>query len=96
MTMEDLMDDDRAWSMVAVASAALAAVATRNILEAVWEKVNRREPPKNPAARSTDWSEAILWTVASGVAVGVMRLLAQRGAAAGWKKVRGRYPSGLE
>lgn len=94
--IEDMIDEDRAWNMVALVSAGLAGIAVRNLLESGWEKMKRDEPPQNPAARSVDWGEALSWTVATGVAVGVGRLLAQRGAAAGWKKVRGRYPRGLD
>lgn len=94
--IEDMVDDDKAWNIVALVSAGLAGIAVRNLLESGWEMVKRDEPPQNPAARSVDWSEAVAWTVATGVAVGLGRLLAQRGAAAGWKKVRGRYPKGLD
>ncbi len=94
--LEDMVDDERAWTIVAMGSAALAAIATRNLLSTGWEAVKQKEPPVNPAARSVDWSEALAWTVATGVAVGVGRMLAQRGAAAGWKKVKGHYPKGLE
>lgn len=94
--LEDMVDDDRTWSIVAMVSAALAAIAIRNLLETGWEVVKHKEPPQNPAARSVDWSEALAWTVASGVAVGVGRMLAQRGAAAGWKKMKGHYPRGLD
>ena len=94
--IEDLVGEEKAWNLVALGSATLAAIATRNLLEAGWQQVKEDEPPENPAARSVDWPEALAWTVATGVMVGVARMLAQRGAAAGWKKVRGRYPKGLE
>lgn len=94
--VEDMLEEDHAWNLVAMTSAAVAGIAVRNLLETGWEFIKRDEPPQNPAARSVDWSEALAWTVASGVAVGLARLLAQRGAAAGWKKVRGHYPRGLD
>lgn len=94
--LEDIVDGERGWHLLALVSAGLAAVAVRNLLEASWEWAKDQEPPQNPAARSTSWPEALAWTAASGLAVGLARLLAQRGAAAGWKKVRGRYPKGLE
>lgn len=94
--LEDMMDDERVWSIVALGSAALAAIAIRNLLETGWEVVRHEEPPLNPAARSVSWGDALAWTVASGVAVGVGRMLAQRGAAAGWKKMKGHYPKGLD
>lgn len=94
--IEDMFDDEKAWNVVALVSAALAGIAVRNLLESGWEMVKHDEPPQNPAARSVGWSDALAWTVASGVMVAVGRLLAQRGAAAGWKKVKGHYPRGLE
>lgn len=94
--IEDLVDDERAWNVVALVSAGVAGIAVRNLLETSWEMVTHEEPPQNPAARSVDWSEALAWTVATGVAVGLGRLLAQRGAAAGWKKMSGHYPRGLD
>ena len=94
--LEDMVDGERTWNLVALASAGLAAIAVRNLLELSWQWIHSEEPPQNPAARSTGWPDALAWTVASGIAIGLARLLAQRGAAAGWKKVRGRYPKGLE
>lgn len=94
--IDEVMDDERVWNIVALGSAALAAIAIRSLLKTGWEVVRHEEPPVNPAARSVDWGEALAWTVASGVAVGVARMLAQRGAAAGWKKVKGHYPRGLD
>ncbi|MFP4623311.1 MAG: DUF4235 domain-containing protein [Gemmatimonadota bacterium] len=93
--LEDFMDEEKAWNLVALASATVAGIAVRNLLETGWEALRRDEPPQNPAARSVGWADALAWTVATGAAVGVGRLLAQRSAAAGWKRVKGRYPKGL-
>lgn len=94
--LEDLLDNDRSWNLVALVSAGLAAVAVRNLLELAWERTRGQEPPENPAARSVHWPEALAWTLSTGMAVGLARMLAQRGAAAGWKRVRGSYPEGLD
>lgn len=94
--LEDVLGEETMWNVVALASAAVAGIAVRNLLETGWGALRQDEPPENPAARSVGWSEALAWTVATGVAVGVGRLLAQRGAAAGWKRVKGRYPEGLD
>lgn len=94
--VRDALGEERTWHLVALVSAGLMGIAARKLLENSWQVVKRNEPPKNPAARSVDWSEALAWTAASGLAMGVGRLLAQRGAAAGWKKVHGRYPKGLD
>lgn len=88
--------EERAWDTIALASSVLAGIAVRQALQTGWKVMKRDEPPTNPAARSVDWSDALVWTLAVGAAVGVGRMLAERGAAAGWRKVRGTYPEGLE
>lgn len=91
-----LLDEEKTWEAVALASATAAAVLTRRLLKSGWSSLRGDEPPTNPAARSVTWGDALAWTVATGVTVGIARLLAQRGAASGWKKVQGRYPEGLD
>ena len=93
--MEMAGGEERAWDLVAVGSTVLAGIATRQLLQSGWELFMREEPPTNPAARSVSWGEALGWAVAVGAAVGAARVLAERGAAAGWRKARGRYPDGL-
>ena len=44
----------------------------------------------------TTWAEAIAWSIASGVALGLARLIAQRGAAEAWRKATGAYPEDME
>jgi hypothetical protein len=88
--------EDRAWGLVAMATAALAGLAVRRALNTGWQLVQEEEPPENPASRHVTWRQALAWTVATSVAVSVVQLVAQRGAAAGWHKVRGRYPEELD
>jgi hypothetical protein len=86
---------DRAWGLVAMGAAALAGIATRKALDAGWHLVQDEDPPEDPASRGVGWGQAVLWTVATSAAIGVAQLVARRGAAAGWRKVRGRYPEGM-
>lgn len=41
-------------------------------------------------------STTLAWTAASGVAIAVTRLIAQKGAAEAYKKKMGHYAAGLE
>jgi hypothetical protein len=88
--------DDLVWKAVALAAGAASAAVTRWALRSAWRGVEGGDPPVNPAARSTTWSRALVWAVASGVALAVTRLVAQRGAAAAWKARTGTNPPGLE
>jgi len=84
------------WKLVGTLSGMAAGTATRSLLRAGWRKTRGGDPPTNPAAPGTAWSEAIAWAAASGVALAVTRLVAQRGAAEAWKARTGGYPPGLE
>lgn len=84
------------WKAVATLAALVAGTATRQLMQTVWQRTARREPPTNPASPKTTWPEAIGWAAASGVAIAVGRLVAQRGVAGAWKAAAGSYPEGLE
>jgi hypothetical protein len=84
------------WKVVGGLSGVAAGAATRQVLQKGWRRVKGADPPANPAAPGTAWSEALGWAAASGVAMAVARLIAQRGAAGAWKARTGRYPEDLE
>ncbi len=84
------------WKVVGSLSGIVAGTATRKLLQAGWRRARGGDPPTNPAAPGTKWSEALVWAVASGVAMAVTRLVSQRGAAGAWKAATGSYPEGLE
>ncbi|MBW3604050.1 MAG: DUF4235 domain-containing protein [Actinobacteria bacterium] len=84
------------WKLAATGAAVLASVAVRNLLMAVWRSVAKNEPPNNPADPATSWGEALAWTAATGLVIGVARMVASRGAAAGWRRATGSLPPGLQ
>ena len=84
------------WKIVAAAFAVPMGIAVRKAMETGWRKAKHDDPPKNPAAPGTAWSEALIWAAASGLAVAAARLLAARGAAATWKSLTGKLPPGVE
>ena len=94
--MSDLFDAKKAkWLAVAAGSAMIASYATRNLLRAGWRVFADEDPPMNPASPDTEWTEALAWTVAAGVAAGVTRLVARRSAAALWEGTMGSRPPAL-
>lgn len=70
----------------------LGAFAVRSGLETAWKLAVHDDPPKNPAARDVPWRHAIMWTVATGMLIGLGRLLAERAAAGVWDRYQGRMP----
>jgi hypothetical protein len=86
---------DHLWKAAVSVAAIGAGIAARNAATSVWERSTGAEPPANPADPATDWGEAIVWTVATGVLVGLARLFARRGAAAAWSAIDGDLPPSL-
>ena len=75
---------------IAVRKASMAA------LDKVWRKTKHTEPPADPASPGTPWPEALSWAVASGIAVGVGRLVTTKGVATAKTKLTGKVPEGME
>ncbi len=73
------------WKAVSVGLGALAGFGTQRLLEVIWKALRGSTPPKVPADRRTSWVDALTWAVATGVGVGVARLMAVRTAAAVWE-----------
>jgi len=87
------MDQRQVWRAVGLASGVAAGMATRWLLVKVWTSVDGEEPPGNPAAPGTSWPAALTWALASGAALAVARLVAQRGAAEAWRSATGASTS---
>lgn len=84
------------WRVGATAAAVIAGVAARKALTTVWQRARHADPPGNPAASDVSWPEAVGWSMASGMAVGLARLLAARGTAAGWRRATGMLPPDMQ
>ena len=87
-----LSRNQRAWTVVAAASGAAAALASHQLLRRGWTALRNEPPPDNPESPDVSWRDALLWAGATGLVVAVGRVIARRGAAVGWKKVTGRKP----
>lgn len=70
-----------AWQIIGVGGATLAALAARKVLGIVWEKTTHKPVPLNTQDDEVGLSEAIAWTIVSGVGVAVARLVVERYAA---------------
>ncbi|MEP6695615.1 MAG: DUF4235 domain-containing protein [Pseudonocardiales bacterium] len=84
------------WKLTALLFAIPAGIAARKAVDAVWKKARHSDPPANPAAPGTTWTEALVWAAVSGVAFAAARMVAARGAAAAWHSLTGSLPPGLE
>lgn len=82
------------FKLGATAVAFGAAAGVRKALTFAWRSARKADPPDDPFSPDTPWVDALLWTVATAVGVGVARLVAERGAVLGWERATGaRAPS---
>jgi hypothetical protein len=82
--------------LVGIATGVVIRKISMQVLDKVWRKTKHSEPPADPASPGTPWVEALSWAAASGIAVGVGRLVATKGAATAKMKMTGKVPEGME
>jgi hypothetical protein len=73
-----------------------ATIIARKMMTATWKVSTGKQPPSNPEHPDVSMGEAVAWAVASGVAVGVARMLAGRKAADYYRRSTGHLPPNLE
>ncbi len=73
------------WKAIAVGTGALTGLAAQRVIEFIWTAVRGAAPPKVAGDRTSPWPEAVSWAAATGIGVGVARLVAVRTAAALWE-----------
>ncbi|HSP30056.1 MAG TPA: DUF4235 domain-containing protein [Ilumatobacteraceae bacterium] len=81
------------YNAMSTVAGIVAAVAARKLVSALWR--SDTQTPLNPADRRTSWREALAWGLATAVGAAVARIVALRGAAAGWEKMTGETPPGV-
>ena len=86
----------KVWSAFALVSTLVATVVARKAMSTSWKVATGKHPPNNPAHPDVSIAEAVAWASASGVAVGLARMLASRKAADYYRRSTGHLPPNLE
>ncbi len=87
MSMLDL-SLKKQYDVLTKASSIAGAVVVRNLLKKGWQKVTHQKPPLNPAAPSVIWRDALIWGAATGLVVGVAKVITRRLSATAWRKYK--------
>ncbi len=85
----------RIWTVFSIVSAVGAARVSKLVLDKGWRAATGRKPPTNPADPDVAMWEAVTWAAATGAAVALARMLAQRRAAGYYVKSTGQLPPQL-
>jgi hypothetical protein len=80
------------WILVGAGAAMIASNLVERSLSAGWRAITSNDPPSKPESPKTAWNEALAWTAASALAIGLSQVLAKRGAAMGWEYATGKTP----
>jgi hypothetical protein len=73
---------DLGTKLISGLAAMIAAFLARKVVTFAWTKATGKEPPTHPEDPQVALSEALGWSVLTGVTVGAAKLLATRAAAA--------------
>ncbi|MBP8919808.1 MAG: DUF4235 domain-containing protein [Micropruina sp.] len=76
------------WNIYAGAVGTLTALAAQKVLDGAWRAVTGDEPP-DPNDPATPLRDAIIWSLAGGIGIGLAQVLTRRFAAAGWERTMG-------
>lgn len=85
--------EQAAWRAMTLLAGVLSAMLARRLVGAVWSRF-KDDKPTDPGDPGVSWGTALQWAVASGVGVGVARVVAQRAAASAWQSATGAAPPG--
>jgi len=85
----------KVWAVMSLVSAVGAARLSRTVLDKGWRAATGRKPPANPADPDVALWEAVTWAAATGAAVSLARMYAQRRAANYYLKSAGKLPPQL-
>jgi Protein of unknown function (DUF4235) len=86
----------RAYTAFGLVATIVASMVARKLMTATWKVSTGKQPPSNPEHPDVSFAEAAAWAAASGVAVGMARMLASRKAADYYRRSTGRLPANLE
>jgi len=84
------------YSVAGLAATVGAAMVARKLMSATWKLSTGKKPPSNPEHPDVSMGEAVAWATASGVAVGLARMLASRKTADYYRRSTGHLPPNLE
>lgn len=89
-------ESSKVWTVMSLAAGLVGATVARKTLTSTWRAATGKNPPANPADPDVDLWEAVLWAVASGTVVQVVRMLLSRKAADYYQKSTGHLPPPLQ
>lgn len=86
------ISEKKQYNILEKASTIAGAIGIRTLIKQGWKSYAKKEPPENPASPLVPWKEALIWGAATGLTVGLMKIVTRRATAASWRKYKGALP----
>lgn len=74
-----ILSKEKQYQIATAGAALLAGALVKTLLTAGWRGIANSEPPLNPENPEVSWRDALTWTIASSVVIGVAGLMARKG-----------------
>lgn len=68
------------------------AVGTHTLLTEGWKSFTKNDPPENPSDPGVMWKDAFFWGAATGIGIGLSKVLMKIVLDASWEKYKGPKP----
>ncbi|WP_243060937.1 DUF4235 domain-containing protein [Nocardioides sp. SR21] len=91
-----MASDSKAWGALTVVATLGAVALAKKVTDVSWRAATGKNPPINPADPDVDMTEAVLWAVFSGTAVGLVRMAVQRKTALYYQRSTGHLPGQVQ
>jgi len=86
------------WKLVSTVCGMIGATIAERLMSAAYRAVRKdSEPvsPFDPADTRFTWPDALRWSIAGGIGLGVAKVISARVAVIGWKVATGSLPPGV-
>lgn len=90
-----MLREDQLLALTTLAAAGAATMMVTQLTDRGWRMAFGAKPPDNPAAPEVSWGEALLYSAATGLLIGLGRVVAKRIATEGLRNQLGHRPRGL-
>ena len=72
------------------------AIGTHSLLNMAWKNFTKNNPPESPTDPDVKWSEAFMWGAATGLGIGLSKVLMKIIVDTSWKKFIGPKPAEVQ
>jgi Protein of unknown function (DUF4235) len=88
---------ERIWLLESTVTGMFGAFVARKVIRAVYRAIRKQEPASvfDPSSSRFSWPDVLVWAAASGIGLGIARVMSARVASIGWEVATGTRPPSI-